>query len=215
MSTIFRTFRILPAAAALGLATIFAPLADAQTIVRFGHVGGEGDLLANPYWAFTEVFGSIVKTQTNGRYEVHVLPNGQLGDLESLLEQNMRGSPQIVGELNAGHVGADAPAAQVLEMAYTFPTTKIACDVLDGPFGDKLSDTIAQHGRVRSLSYLPSAFRNFSNSVRPIRTPEDMVRLQIADRRLGAAAACSAVHAHSGRNGRRPGASGSSWSSTS
>ena len=179
MTTIFRKMRTLSAAAALSLAAFIVPSAEAQTIVRFGHVDGEGDLLANPYWAFTEVFSSIVKTQTNGRYEVQVFPNGQLGDLESLLEQNVKGSLQIVGGLNAGHVGAYAPAAQVLEMPYTFPTTEVARNVLDGPFGDKLSDTIAEQGGVRILSYLPSAFRNFSNSARPIRTPQDMVGLKM------------------------------------
>ena len=154
-------------------------VADAQTVVRFAHVDGEGDLLANPYWTFTEVFGSTLKTQTNGRYELQVFPNSQLGDLESLLEQNARGSLQMVGGLNAGHVAAYASAAQVLEMPYSFPTTKVARDVLDGPFGDKLADTIAEESGVRILSYLPSAFRNFSNAVRPIRSPDDMVGLKI------------------------------------
>lgn len=179
MKTFLRKLQVLSAAAALGAAAFFVPAAQAQTIVRFGHVDGEGDLLKNPYWAFTEVFGSIVKTQTNGRYQIQVFPSGQLGDLESLLEQNLKGSLQIVGGLNAGHVGAYAPAAQVLELPYTFPTTEVAREVLDGPFGKKLSVTIAEQSGVRILSYLPSAFRNFSNSVRPIRTPEDMVGLKI------------------------------------
>ncbi len=179
MNTTLRKLRALPVAVALGAAVLAAPVAEAQTVVRFGHVDGEGDLLANPYWAFTEVFGSIVKTQTQGRYEIQVFPSGQLGDLESLLDQNVKGSLQIVGGLNAGHVGAYAPAAQVLEMPYTFPTTEVARKVLEGEFGQKLSDTIAEQGGVRILSYLPSAFRNFSNSVRQIRTPDDMVGLKI------------------------------------
>lgn len=179
MNFTLRTLGALPAALLLGAAVLAAPAAEAQTIVRFGHVDGEGDLLANPYWTFTEVFGSIVKTQTQGRYEIQVFPSGQLGDLESLLDQNVKGSLQIVGGLNAGHVGAYAPAAQVLEMPYTFPTTEVARKVLQGEFGQKLSDTIAEQGGVRILSYLPSAFRNFSNSVRPIRTPADMVGLKI------------------------------------
>lgn len=179
MTMLSRKFRALTAVVLIGAAAFVAAPAQAQTIVRFGHVDGEGDLLANPYWTFTEVFGSTVKTQTNGRYEIQVFPSGQLGDLESLLEQNVRGSLQIVGGLNAGHVGAYAPAAQVLEMPYTFPTTEVAREVLNGEFGKTLSDTIAEKSGVRILSYLPSAFRNFSNSVRPIRTPEDMVGLKI------------------------------------
>lgn len=179
MNAILKRLTMLGVATALGFSAIAVESADAQTVVRFGHVDGEGDLLANPYWAYTEVFSSIVSTQTEGRYQIQVFPNGQLGDLESLLEQNVRGSLQIVGGLNAGHVAAYAPAAQVLEMPYTFPTTEVAREVLDGDFGKKLSDTVAEQSGVRILNYLPSAFRNFSNSVRPIRTPEDMVGLKI------------------------------------
>ena len=179
MKSIIRKLSVVCAAATMSLGTLMIGAADAQTVVRFGHVDGEGDLLANPYWAYTEVFSSIVKSHTGGRYEIQVFPNGQLGDLESLLEQNARGSLQIVGGLNAGHVAAYAPAAQVLEMPYTFSTTEVTREVLEGPFGKKLSDTVAEQSGVRILNYLPSAFRNFSNSVRPIRTPEDMVGLKI------------------------------------
>ncbi|PST22466.1 C4-dicarboxylate ABC transporter substrate-binding protein [Mesorhizobium plurifarium] len=179
MKTMLQKLSVLSAAVALSLGVLIAPQADAQTVVRFGHVDGEGDLLANPYWAFTEVFGSMLKAQTNGRYELQVFPNSQLGDLESLLEQNVRGSLQMVGGLNAGHVAAYAPAAQVLEMPYTFPNTEVARKVLSGPYGKKLADTVAEQGGVRILSYLPSAFRNFSNSKHPIRTPEDMAGMKI------------------------------------
>lgn len=179
MTSAFRNFALLPAAAALSIGTMTAPLAEAQTIVRFAHVDNEGDLLENPYWAFTEVFSSIVHTGTEGRYEIQVFPDGQLGDLESLLEQNVRGSLQIVGGLNAGHVAAYAPIAQVLELPYSFPDTEVARSVLQGEFGQRLSDQVAEESGVRIMSYLPAAFRNFSNNVRPIRTPEDMEGLNI------------------------------------
>ncbi len=179
MKTIIGKLSALGTAATLSLSVLMMQPANAQTVVRFGHVDSEGDLLKNPYWTYTEVFSSIVKSHTGGRYEIQVFPNGQLGDLESLLEQNARGSLQIVGGLNAGHVAAYAPAAQVLEMPYTFPTTEVAREVLEGPFGKKLSNIVAEQSGVRILNYLPSAFRNFSNSVRPIRNPEDMVGLKI------------------------------------
>ncbi|WBU53808.1 TRAP transporter substrate-binding protein [Paracoccus sp. SCSIO 75233] len=148
-------------------------------VVRFAHVDGEGDLLNNTYWTYTEVFSSSLSAATDGKYEVEVFPNGQMGDLESLAEQNVRGSLQIVGGLNAGHVAAYAPIASVLELPYSFPSTAVAREVLNGEFGDNLSDKIAEASGVRILSYLPSAFRNFSSSTKMIKSPADMVGMKI------------------------------------
>ncbi len=177
---ITRKLRHVTLAATVGLSALFSISAHAQTIVKFAHVDGEGDLLDNPYWTFTEVFDNVLQTQSGGRYKLEVYPNGQLGDLESLAEQNSIGLVDMVGGLNAGHLAAYYPPAQILEMPYTFPTTEVARKVLnEGPFGKKLSDMIAEGSGVRVLSYLTGAFRNFSNSVRPVRTPEDMKGLKI------------------------------------
>lgn len=184
MTSIFKKLALLPAVAVLSIGTIGATALDAQTTVRFGHVDSEGDLLDNPYWAFTEVFSTIVHTGTEGRYVIEVFPDGQLGDLESLLEQNIRGSLQIVGGLNAGHVAAYAPNAQVLELPFVFPSTEVAREVLAGEFGQSLADHVAEVSGVRIMSYLPAAFRNFSNNVRPIRTPEDMRGLNIRTQQI-------------------------------
>ncbi|WP_159460095.1 TRAP transporter substrate-binding protein [Tistlia consotensis] len=171
--------RSLAAAAAVGF-TLLSPLAaGAQTIVKLAHTEGEGDLLANPYWTFTEVFGRVLESQSNGRYKLQVFPNKQLGDLESLAEQTARGVIQMSAGLSAGHLASYFPPIQVLEMPYTFPTTEVARTVLDGPFGKELADATAKASHIRILAYLPSAFRNFSNSVKPIHTPADMVGMKI------------------------------------
>lgn len=175
----FQTHSALAATLAAAVALIAPQAASAQETIRFAHVDNEGDFLNNPYWVYTQVFDSLLSAQTGGRYALQVFPNSQLGDLESLAEQNVRGSIEMVGGLNAGHLAAYYPPAQVLELPYTFPTLEVAREVLDGPFGAQLSDSIAEGAGVRVLDYLPSAFRNFSNSVRPIRTPADMEGLKI------------------------------------
>lgn len=60
----------LPAALAGALvatAALLAAPASAQTVVQLAHTEGEGDLLDNPYWAFTEVFGGALASESNGR----------------------------------------------------------------------------------------------------------------------------------------------------
>ena len=151
----------------------------AQTVVKFAHSEGEGDLLENPYWAYTEVFSQVLSAVTGGRYELQVFPNKQLGDLESMMEQASRGVVHIVGGISAGHLSSFDPSVQVLEMPYTFPSTDVGRTVMNGSFGKMLADSVAEKSNLRILSYLPSAFRNFSNNERPIRTAADMQGLKI------------------------------------
>ncbi len=168
----------LAAGAALAVTLAAAPAA-AQTVVKLAHSEAEGNLLDNPYWAFTEVFGRALESESNGRYVLEVFPNKQLGDLESMTEQTARGVIQIAAGVSAGLLASYYPSIQILEMPYSFPNTEVGREVLNGPFGEELSDALAAESGVRILSYLPSAFRNFSNSVRPIHSPKDMEGLKI------------------------------------
>ena len=178
MSELGRTYKSLAAALVFGAMAAATPVM-AQTVVKLAHTEGEGDLLQNPYWTFTEVFGRALEAESNGRYDLQVFPNKQLGDLESIAEQAARGVVQISAGLSAGHLASYFPDIQILEMPYSFPTTEVGREVLNGPFGRELSDALAEASGLRVLAYLPSAFRNFSNSVRPIKSPADMQGLKI------------------------------------
>ncbi|WP_306005157.1 TRAP transporter substrate-binding protein [Aquicoccus porphyridii] len=180
MSVTGMTIKTFAAALTVSAIAVTAPApAYAQNVVKLAHTEGEGDLLLNPYWTFTEVFGRALEAESNGRYNLEVFPNKQLGDLESLADQTARGLVQISAGLSAGHLASYFPDIQILEMPYSFPSTEVGRMVLDGPFGRELSDALAAESGLRVLSYLPSAFRNFSNSVRPIKTPADMEGLKI------------------------------------
>lgn len=176
--SIFR--RLVPAA--IAAAAILGPTSQdvqAQTIVKFATVDCEGDLIGCPYYAYTEVFNQVLKAGTGGRYELQTFPNSQLGDLGSLTEQTARGIIQMTGGQNAGQLSEYYPSIQIVEMPYSFSSLETARKVMWGPFGKELADEVAKASGIRVISWLPSAFRNFSNSVRPIKTPEDMKGLKI------------------------------------
>lgn len=179
---ILSTFKAGAIATGIALGAFVAP-ASAENI-RIATVDGEGDLLDNVYWTYTEVFNSVLKARTGGEYQLQVFPNGQLGDLESLLEQTSRGSLQVVAGISAGHLQAYTQSAAVLEMPYIFPSTQLAREVMDGKFGDMLADRIAEEAGVRIISYLPSAFRNFSSSTKMIKSPEDMVGMKMRTQQI-------------------------------
>lgn len=171
--------RTLPAAV-LAVSTLAGGTeAQARTMVKFATVDCEGNLMDCPYFTYTEVFNQMLTAGTGGRYELQTFPNSQMGDLESLTEQTARGIVEMSAGQNAGLFAGDYPNVQIVEMPYAFPSLEIGRDVLHGAFGRELADGVAEASGVRILSWLPSAFRSFTNDVRPIRSPADMEGLKI------------------------------------
>ena len=181
MTAWIRPARIGLGAGLLAIAVLASgtPQAAAQTVIKLAHTEAEGDLLKNPYWAYTEVFNRTLENETNGRYKLQVFPNKQLGDLESLAEQTARGTIHMAAGLSAGHLSSYFPSIQVLEMPYTFPSIEVGRIVMNGKFGRDLSDAIAEKSGIRVLTFLPSAFRSFTNSKRVVKTAADMKGLKM------------------------------------
>jgi TRAP-type transport system periplasmic protein len=169
----------LSAVLAAASAGAFSDTVLAQTIVKLAHTEAEGDLLKNPYWAYTEVFSRVIENETGGRFKIQVFPNKQLGDLESLAEQTARGTIQMSAGLSAGHLSSFFPSIQVLEMPFTFPSIEVGRIVMNGKYGRDLAEAIAEKSGIRIISYLPSAFRSFTNNKKVVKTPEDMKGMKI------------------------------------
>lgn len=154
-------------------------LAKAKMVIKLGHCDTHIGIVESPYFAYTETFKSIVESRTGGRIEVQIFPNSQLGDLRSQMEQTARGTMQVTAGMTVDLLASYDPNIQVLAIPYTFQNTEIGRIVLNGEFGKEISDLIAQKSKLRVISWLPTAFRNFSNSVRPIHTPKDMKGLKM------------------------------------
>lgn len=159
----------LATAVAVGLT---AGAASAQTI-RFAHVD-PADWQNSKKGAAAQMFKSIVEGETD--LTVEIFPAGALGDEDELVAQAQDGLTQVV--MVSGAMSKVCPAAAVLDIPYTFPSAPVAWEVLDGPFGDALAAHCLEESGLRTLAYGETGFRNFTNSVREIRTPADMEGLK-------------------------------------
>lgn len=148
-------------------------------VIKIPHVATETDVISSPYLALTSTFRSIVESRTEGRFTVESYPNKQLGDMKDTMEQCARGMVWATASQNAGTLASVFPEAQVLEMPYLFETTELGLNVLNGEYGKEMNERIAKKTGLRMLAWLPSSFRNFSNNIRPINSPEDMKGLRI------------------------------------
>lgn len=161
---------------------IFATVGNAAVTkgtLKFAHTEAEIDLLSTPYKALTATFKSVVEAQTNGRFIVQVYPNKQLGDLQDILTQCQRGVVHFTAGQNIANMAVIFPEAGLLEMPYAFVNTYVARILLDGPYGQGLSDRMAKATGVRPLVWLPSALRSFVNNAREIKSPADLKGLKI------------------------------------
>jgi len=68
--------------------------------------------------------------------------------------------------------------ADVLNIPYIFSSATVAWDVLDGQFGKELGEFCMGKTGLRTLAYGETGFRNFTNNVREIKSPQDMKGLK-------------------------------------
>lgn len=123
------------------------------------------------------LFKQIVETETRDAVEVKVFPGGQLGGEREAIEGLRLGSIQMT--IVSGALANFYKEAQVLDLPYLFSSAPVAWKVLDGWFGKEMAEDCLKKTQMRVLGFGEVGFRNFTNSVRPIRTPADMKGMKI------------------------------------
>lgn len=166
------TFHFTKIAAAAAVTLGLTTMAQAQTI-RIAHVDPD-DWMASKKGAAAQIFRNIVEGETG--LTVEIFPAGSLGNETELLGQAQEGLTQVV--IVSGAMSKICPAASVLDIPYTFSSATVAWDVLDGEFGDALSQHCLETTGLRTLAFGETGFRNFTNNVREIRSPADMEGLK-------------------------------------
>ena len=164
----------------LALAAIpFAPAtAEAGKVIKI-HNLNKDDPFNNPTGAMVTVFKSLMEAGTNGDIQVQTFPNGQLGKDNEVVAQVKAGVIQS-GIHSVGGFASIYPMMGVIDVPFAFPNISATYAVFDGPFGAKLAADIEQKTGLKVLGFGDSGgFFHFTNSKRPIKSPEDMKGLKI------------------------------------
>lgn len=159
--------------AAIATATLIgAAHASAQTL-RFAHVDPD-DWTTSKKGAAGQVFKNLVEAETDLTVELY--PAGSLGGETELIEGTQDGTITI--SMVSGAYANFCEAVAVTDIPYTFPSAPVAWEVMDGEFGTALAEHCLEETGLRTLAYGETGFRHFTNSVRPIHSPEDMEGLK-------------------------------------
>lgn len=125
-----------------------------------------------------EEFAKQVEAKTNGRIKVQVFSGAQLGDEKSTIEQVQFGAIDLI------RIGT-APLAEfnkqigVTALPYLFKDKDQMFKVLDGKIGDQLFASLAADSKIVGLAWLDAGARNFYNTKKDVKSPDDLKGLKI------------------------------------
>ncbi len=151
-------------------AVIAAPALSQAEKLKLGFVTAANE--KDPYFITATKFAELVKTYTDGRYEVDLFGAGQLGNEPEMIK-NLTMGTMDVGVITNAPLGAFVNAFMVLDLPFIFPSNEVAHQVLDGPAGDQLLEKLAGL-QITGLAFSEGGFRHMINNSRPVNTPEDL-----------------------------------------
>ncbi len=148
-------------------AMIAAGAASAQTELRLGHVGEPGSLFEASANHFVEVANEMLGED----YQVVAYGASQLGGDQELLQKLKLG--QVTFALPSSVMSSVAPEFGVFEMPYIIQDRDHIKAVEETMLEDVFNPAAAAQG-YRILALWENGFRQITNNVRPINTPEDL-----------------------------------------
>jgi len=122
-------------------------------------------------------FEAYIEEKSEGRIDVQVYNNSQLGNDRQLVEAAQLGTIQasasplsVMALFDPKFIAGDLP--------FLFKDKAAAYAALDGEFGDMMKSGLPDLGLIGG-TYGENSFRNISNSKKPIHTPADMAGMKI------------------------------------
>ncbi|UCE30543.1 MAG: DctP family TRAP transporter solute-binding subunit [Burkholderiales bacterium] len=148
----------------------------APKVLKYAHFQSAD--LSSPKHAAALAFESCLEGKTAGGIDVQVFPASQLGDGGQVIEGLQLGSIQM-GVVHDGPISATYKPFSVLAMPYLFDDQAMAWAVMDGPFGRDLFEAMRKATGIKVFAVADNGVRNFTNSKKPVASPEDMAGLKM------------------------------------
>jgi len=126
--------------------------------------------------AFLE-FKRLVEERSDGKIEVDIYPDGQLGGEREMIESTQAGNIQMASP-SVGVLANFSSALQVFDFPFIFKDAETAHQVVDGEFGQELLKGLEEAGLV-GLNYGELGYRHLSNNKGEIVTPADIKGLKL------------------------------------
>lgn len=150
------------------------------TVIKIAHANTEDHPTHQAFLKFKELF----EAATDGRYEVVIYPNGQLGSDSEILEAVKGGTIQIANSVTSW-LANYSPEFFVFDVPYAFPTEADYDNFINGEHFQTLVDAAADDINVKLLGVWERGYREFTSNT-AINSIEDVdgLRMRIMDNKL-------------------------------
>jgi TRAP-type transport system periplasmic protein len=144
---------------------------DGPRLVKVGLTHNQ----AHSFTKALQLFAELVEERTENRYEIKIYHSSQLGGEQELQQMVTIGSVEMA---LSGVLNSYEPLFSVFEMPYLYRDREHVLKVNNSDIIMDVSASLHPKG-LHLLGFYENGFRNITNSVRPINTPDDMRGLLI------------------------------------
>ena len=120
---------------------------------------------------------AAIKAETNGRFDLQIFPNNQLGSDTDMLSQIRSGGIEFF-TLSGLILATLVPAASINGIGFAFPDYDTVWKAMDGDLGAYVRGEIAKANLVVMDKIWDNGFRQTTSSTKPINSPDDLQGLQ-------------------------------------
>lgn len=152
---------------------------DEVTYIRLASAMNENDLKVNPVGPATVYFMEQLKERTNGRYEVQIYLNNQLGSsADEIIGGCQTGAFEMVN-YTQGNWSGYTDAFKALNIPYMFSSNDVVDAFVDSDMGEVIRQKCLKDTDIYILSFGENGFRNITNDAKEIHTPADLKGVKI------------------------------------
>jgi TRAP-type transport system periplasmic protein len=119
-----------------------------------------------------------IKEQTNGRVEIEIFPNNQLGSDTDMLSQLRSGAIEFF-TLSGLILSTLVPVASINGIGFAWSSYDQVWPAMDGGLGAYIRAQITKAGLHAMEQAWDNGFRQITSSTRPIKTPDDLKGFKI------------------------------------
>ena len=133
---------------------------------------------AHPMNARAKEMAAAIKTETNGRFDLQIFPNNQLGSDTDMLSQIRSGGVEFF-TLSGLILATLVPAASISGIGFAFPDYATVWKAMDGDLGAYIRGEITKANLVVMDKIWDNGFRETTSSSKPINHPDDFKGFKI------------------------------------
>jgi TRAP-type transport system periplasmic protein len=146
-----------------------------QTTLRFAV--GAADHATDGLQVGMKAFKQYVEFKSGGTLQIRLFWNTLGGSLQ-LAEQVKNGTLDMAA-VDDSVLGSLHKPMQIFQIPYLFASSPVAWEFTQGAFARELTEDMRKAIGIRTLTFSENGFRNLTNNIRELKTPEDLKGLKM------------------------------------